>query len=137
MTDTDTGLAYYRQRAAEYDLIYSLPERQTDLEWLSHRLSDLLENRTVLEVACGTGYWTERLARPARRILALDAAPEVLSIARSRSYAPGRVSFVQADVFTLPLSGQGTATLEMLAQPNNVGQIVFSSYRLRFEFEAR
>ncbi len=40
-------------------------------------------------------------------------------------------------VFTLPLTGQGTATVEMLAQPNSTGQIVFSSYRLRFEFEAR
>ena len=37
----------------------------------------------VLELACGTGLWTERLARHADRVDAVDAAPEVLEVAPS------------------------------------------------------
>jgi demethylmenaquinone methyltransferase/2-methoxy-6-polyprenyl-1,4-benzoquinol methylase len=51
----------------------------------------------VLELACGTGRWTERLARRARTLTAVDAAPEMLAIARQR--APATVALVEADLF--------------------------------------
>lgn len=37
--------------------------------------------------------------------------------------------------FELPLSGQGTATLEMLAQPNASGTVMLTFFRLRYDFE--
>ena len=57
---------YYSKRAAEYEQIYDKPERQHELEWLRHRIPDALRDRTVLEVACGTGYWTQFIAREAQ-----------------------------------------------------------------------
>ena len=44
---------YYDRRASEYEKIYDKPERQHELEWLRHRVPELLRDRTVLEVACG------------------------------------------------------------------------------------
>ena len=55
-------VSYYSRRAAEYERIYRRPERQTDLSTLRQMLSDELRGRDILEIACGTGYWTEWLA---------------------------------------------------------------------------
>src|SRR2546429_1976632 len=54
---------------------------------------------SVLEIACGTGLWTEALAGWADTVTAIDAAPEAVAIARDR-VRPARVSFEGADVFS-------------------------------------
>jgi len=92
---------YYDRRASEYEKIYEKPERQHELEWLRHRIPELLQERTVLEVACGTGYWTQFIARTARMVHACDINESVLEIAREKPIAPGRVSFFKADAITL------------------------------------
>jgi len=97
----DSLAAYYAKRAAEYERIYAKPERQADLASLRSRLTTLLAGRTVLEVACGTGYWTEVIAPHARSITAIDFAEETLAIARSKKYPAGRVEFAQGDAYAL------------------------------------
>jgi demethylmenaquinone methyltransferase/2-methoxy-6-polyprenyl-1,4-benzoquinol methylase len=93
---------YYAARAPEYDRVYAKPERQQDLRAIERWLPGVLRDRDVLEVACGTGYWTQFLAPAARRLLAIDASAEVLRIARSRvESAP--VRFVLGDAYRLPL----------------------------------
>jgi len=92
---------YYDRRASEYEKIYDKPERQHELEWLRQRIPELLQERTVLEVACGTGYWTQFIARTARTVHACDINESVLEIAREKPIAPGRVSFFKADAITL------------------------------------
>ncbi len=92
---------YYDRRAAEYEKIYQKPERQHELEWLRHRIPELLRNRTVLEVACGTGYWTQFIARTARKVEACDINESVLEIAREKPIPAKRVSFFKADAITL------------------------------------
>jgi ubiquinone/menaquinone biosynthesis C-methylase UbiE len=86
-------IAYYRGRAAEYDKFYAachLPDSLID---------DLPLGGDALELACGTGRWTPVLARHARAVTAVDAAPEMLALARRRA-ADLPVEFVLADVFT-------------------------------------
>ena len=92
---------YYSKRAAEYEQIYQKPERQHELEWLRQRIPQLLANRTVLEVACGTGYWTQFIARKARRIYACDINDSVLEIAAEKPMPKDRVHFSKADAITL------------------------------------
>jgi SAM-dependent methyltransferase len=75
---------YYSKRAAEYEKIYEKPERQQELEWLRKRIPEIFRNRTVLEVACGTGYWTQFIARTARHVHACDINEPVLEIAREK-----------------------------------------------------
>lgn len=95
--DLEQQLTYYRRRAREYDeTAYDLSTARARIEGLVARLA--LAGR-VLEIACGTGLWTEFLARTADSVVALDAAPEVLAIARERVRA-GNVVFETADVFS-------------------------------------
>ena len=96
--------AYYAARAQEYDRIYAKPERQRDLRAIERWLPDVLQGRVVLEVACGTGYWTQFLAAAARQVLAVDASTEVLRIAQSR-VTDSHARFVLGDAYRLPVPG--------------------------------
>jgi SAM-dependent methyltransferase len=97
----DNLAAYYARRAAEYERIYAKPERQADLAKLRARIAAVFSGRRVLEIACGTGYWTEVIAPRASAVTAMDAAEETLAIARSKQYAPGRVEFATGDAYAL------------------------------------
>jgi ubiquinone/menaquinone biosynthesis C-methylase UbiE len=69
---------YYSKRAREYERVYQKPERQADLGWLRATLRRELAGHRVLELACGTGYWTDAIAGTAASIHATDASTEVL-----------------------------------------------------------
>ncbi len=97
---------YYAARAPEYDRVYAKPERQQDLRAIERWLPGVLRNRVVLEVACGTGYWTQFLAPAATRLLAIDTSVEVLRIARSR-VDEGHAQFVLGDAYRLPVASRG------------------------------
>ena len=92
---------YYANRASEYEQVYEKAERQDELEWLRRRIPELFAGRTVLEVACGTGYWTQFIARTAKKVHACDINEAVLEIAREKPIAPGKVEFSKADAVTL------------------------------------
>jgi len=82
-------LAYYQARAGEYDesLQGMGPGEQASEEWL-HILSALRALRPVeqvLELACGTGIWTQELMKIGRSVTALDGSPEMLAINRSKA----------------------------------------------------
>jgi demethylmenaquinone methyltransferase/2-methoxy-6-polyprenyl-1,4-benzoquinol methylase len=94
--------AYYAARAKEYELIYAKPERQSDLARLRELVPRYLADRNVLEIACGTGYWTQFIAQLARSVTATDINVETLEIARTKPYPAGRVKIEQADVYQLP-----------------------------------
>ncbi len=75
---------YYARRAPEYEDIYSKPERQPELRLLREWVSSQVRGRRVLEVACGTGYWTAVAAASARSIAAYDINDSTLDIARAK-----------------------------------------------------
>jgi SAM-dependent methyltransferase len=93
---------YYAARAREYDSIYLKPERQHDLRRIESWLPTVLSGRSILEVACGTGYWTQFIAPVAKNIHAIDSSPETLAVARERVPAQ-HVQFVEGDAYCLPL----------------------------------
>jgi len=92
---------YYSKRAREYEQVYEKPERQRELAWLRERIPKLYRGRTVLEVACGTGYWTQYIAPLAHRVYAGDINESVLEIAREKEVPHGKVTFMKADAITL------------------------------------
>jgi ubiquinone/menaquinone biosynthesis C-methylase UbiE len=92
---------YYRDRAAEYDAVYAKPERQDDLARLRALLPQTVAGHSVLEIAAGTGYWTQALSASATAITATDLSPETLSMARTRHYGPAPVTFQTADAYAL------------------------------------
>jgi SAM-dependent methyltransferase len=95
--------AYYARRAPYYDAVYDKPERARDIALLRDFLPASFAGRAVLEVACGTGYWTQHIAQTAARLVAVDTGPEPLAFARLRPHAE-RVAFSLADAFALPAS---------------------------------
>jgi SAM-dependent methyltransferase len=88
-------VAYYRARAQEYDETW---HGGHDPELIA--ALDAAEPRgRVLELACGTGAWTQSLVRhPVDSILAVDAAPEMLGIHAERVPDP-RITRLRADLF--------------------------------------
>jgi SAM-dependent methyltransferase len=96
--------AYYAARAAEYDAIYAKPERQRDLREIESWLPTVFRARTVLEVACGTGYWTRFIAPVAAHVVAVDSAVETIRIATAR-VPPEKVEFIVGDAYAVPDAG--------------------------------
>lgn len=92
---------YYALRAQEYEKVYARPERQEGRRWLRDLLQRLFTGRRVLEVACGTGYWTREIAEVVESVLATDINEAVLEIARAKQYPSENVRFQIADSFTL------------------------------------
>ena len=97
--------SYYAARAGEYDRVYQKPERQSDLRQIEQWLPALLSGATVLELACGTGYWTRFIAPVASAVVAIDSAPETLRIARQRVNA-SNVRFQIGDAYALSPAGR-------------------------------
>ena len=92
---------YYAERAPYYDAVYLRPERAADIAFLRAWIPAQLAGRRVLEVACGTGYWTQHLIPVAMGLTATDATAEPLSFARLRPGADKAV-FAEADAYALP-----------------------------------
>ncbi|PWU21563.1 MAG: class I SAM-dependent methyltransferase [Verrucomicrobia bacterium] len=93
---------YYAERAPYYERVYHKPERQSDLRRLRVWVAEAFAGKIILEIACGTGYWTELISHNAASVVALDFNEEVLAYARQKPCAPGKVTFMQGDAFALP-----------------------------------
>ncbi|HEY7595074.1 MAG TPA: methyltransferase domain-containing protein, partial [Actinophytocola sp.] len=99
---------YYRERAGEYDEWWFREGRwalsgtaalgwRADVAEVEAAVDRFAPRGDVLELACGTGLWTRRLARHADRVTAVDAAGEMIE--RNRERVRGPVTYVHADVF--------------------------------------
>jgi 2-polyprenyl-3-methyl-5-hydroxy-6-metoxy-1,4-benzoquinol methylase len=89
---------YYRRRASEYD-VTAYGDVAAARERIARQVTRMHPSGRVLEIACGTGLWTEPLAGMADTVVAIDAAPEAVAIARDR-VPSGHVTFEVADVFS-------------------------------------
>jgi demethylmenaquinone methyltransferase/2-methoxy-6-polyprenyl-1,4-benzoquinol methylase len=96
-------IAYYKNRAKEYENIYLKPERQDEIKTTSALLQNIFADKTVFEIACGTGFWTERIAETAVSVFATDINKSVIDIAEQKSYTKGNVTFGLADIFDLSI----------------------------------
>lgn len=105
-------IAYYRKRAGEYDEWWFRTGRydhgaelnaawHADVAEVESALGAWLDGRRpreAVELACGTGLFTRRVAPRVGRLLALDASPEVQAINRARVESPN-VEYALADLF--------------------------------------
>ncbi len=93
---------YYAARAKEYDKIYSKPERQADLRLIETWLPQNYIGKHVLELAAGTGYWTQFIAPVAASLVALDASAETFEVARNR-VSEKHVQWLIGDAYEIPM----------------------------------
>ncbi|MCC6801764.1 MAG: class I SAM-dependent methyltransferase [Anaerolineae bacterium] len=102
-------IAYYRARSGEYDDWFYRLNRYDHGEELNRLWFDevLVVRETLhtlgpvenaLELASGTGIWTQELAALASHVTALDASPEMIAINRAKLSAPN-VEYRQVDLF--------------------------------------
>ncbi len=102
--------AYYRARAPEYDAWFLRQGRydrgethkaqwEAEVGRLEGALSDFAPTGDILELACGTGWWTERLSAYGSSLTAVDASPEVIALNKKRLPSK-RIDYIQADLFT-------------------------------------
>ncbi|HEX8522556.1 MAG TPA: class I SAM-dependent methyltransferase [Tepidisphaeraceae bacterium] len=102
-------IAYYRQRAAEYDEWWDRRGRYDrgevcNKQWFDERAAVFAAfdavplTDHVLELAPGTGIWTQRLVNKAAKITAVDASEEMIAINRARIASP-KVNYLVADLF--------------------------------------
>lgn len=93
---------YYNLRAGEYEEIYNRddPVRQAEQRKIAEAVKRYFDGRRVLEVACGTGYWTKLLAETAKYICAVDSSPEMLARAKAGKYGCP-IDFMLEDAYGL------------------------------------
>jgi len=101
--------AFYRARAPEYDAWFARRKQRDDGPaendlWFAEvgtvfaALDDLAMDGHILELAAGSGIWTERLLRTAAKVTAVDVAPEMMALNRARN-GDDRVRYILADLF--------------------------------------
>lgn len=97
---------YYSKRAQEYENIYNRPDkvRQQEQNLIAEYIKKSFRGKYVLELACGTGYWTKYLLNNAKKILAIDTSPEMLKIASNRYSRYPSLQFLQSDAYSPPHS---------------------------------
>lgn len=96
---------YYNSRAPEYEQIYfrDMPARRQEIEDEARFLKELCDDKDVLDIACGTGYWTERISETANSIVACDISAEMIAQAQQKQYhCP--ISFVRSNLNQLPFA---------------------------------
>lgn len=95
-------IQYYKERASEYENIYQKSERQRDILKSSEIIAEYFKNKQVLEIACGTGFWTEKISTTAKSIVATDVNESVLDIAKTKNFHTTFVEFKLLDIFNPP-----------------------------------
>ena len=100
---------YYRARAGEYDEWFLREGRYdrgaehreqwfAEVDEVRRALDAFGPAGRVLELACGTGWWTEQLVRHAGELTVVDASAEVLALNQAR-LPDFSIRRVQADLF--------------------------------------
>lgn len=100
---------YYRDRASEYDEWFFRQGRYdrgeshrqqwfAEVAELESALRTAVPAGDILELACGTGLWTQHLAPLATHLTAVDAAPEAIAL-NQRRVGAASVEYIVADLF--------------------------------------
>lgn len=103
-------IAYYQARSSEYDEWFLRQGRYDrgpewnqrwfqEIEQVRNSLDRFKPEGRVLELACGTGLWTQQLLKHAQHITAVDAVAEVIQLNQQRLQS-SKVKYIQADIFT-------------------------------------
>ena len=92
--------SYYKERAPVYDRVYKYPERQADLRFLEKHIPKQFAGLDVLEIAAGTGYWTQFISTKAHSVLSTDVAKETLDELINKKLS-ATVRVCEADAYSL------------------------------------
>lgn len=95
---------YYRENVPYHDECMSYTDNLSMEKLLApiiKRVEDDIVDKDVLEIACGTGNWTQVLSKRARLVVATDINEAYLIEAKRKPYQKDNVVFKVADAYTL------------------------------------
>lgn len=78
-----------------------LEEIDCIVDWLDHQLG--LDGKSVIDLGCGPGLYTRRLARRGASVVGIDFSPNSLEYARGRDTE--NIEYIEADYLRDPLPG--------------------------------
>jgi SAM-dependent methyltransferase len=103
--NTNPAARFFSSIAQHYDSQFhdeNDEDRQDDLDDVAEQVSALMRGHTVLELGCGTGYWTDVLAESAESVLATDISEDMLDVAREHGEGLENVQYRVVDALNLP-----------------------------------
>lgn len=107
---------YYDRRAPIHDqrMSYESNEKmETLFEPIIRLLEPFITGKDILEIACGTGNWTQILTKRARTLVATDVNQSTIEIALKKKYADPQPRFVEADAYNLESVAESFDTVFM------------------------
>ena len=103
MSLIDDVTKYYAERAPVYDETagYLNPEAEILRIPIKERYREIFRGRNVLEIACGSGYWTPVIGELAKSVMAIDINHDLISMAEDRCKHLPNVRFQITNAYTL------------------------------------
>lgn len=94
---------YYAERVAIYDETAGYNDKVAEKlrTPIKERYRKLFAGHEILEIACGSGYWTRVIGEVAKSVLAIDINSSMINLARKRCRRLHNVKFHLSDAFTL------------------------------------
>jgi 2-polyprenyl-3-methyl-5-hydroxy-6-metoxy-1,4-benzoquinol methylase len=96
--------------------------------WRYNFAKKFVKNKVVVDVACGCGYGSYILSRPAKELIAIDKDP-----CFKEQYKKSNIMFVQADVACIPLESSSVdvvVSLETLEHLNSPQDFMLEVHRI-------
>ena len=102
-------IEYYSARAPEYDQWFYRQGRydqgddfkrqwKSEAQMVRDQLLNAPRQTHILEMAPGTGIWTEQLIKLGDQVTALDASPDMIAINQAK-LGSDKVAYIQTDLF--------------------------------------
>jgi len=94
---------YYEKCAPWHDKFMNYTSQADTESLLAPIVADVaaaIAGKDVLEIACGTGNWTQVLAARARLVLATDISAPSIAIAKTKLYQNHQVDFLVTDAYS-------------------------------------
>lgn len=91
---------YYNDCAFQYDDFYVNKERHNDYRKIKQKITKEIKDKSILELACGTGYWTSFFLKFSTTVTSIDKSINMLNIAKNK-INNNNVLFINDDVYSL------------------------------------
>lgn len=95
---------YYKDRTPYHDIYMSYTDNYNMEKLLApiiKKIEPYISNEDILEIACGTGNWTQVLSKRVRSVVATDLHDTYLAEAKKKEYKHNNVIFKVADAYEL------------------------------------
>ncbi len=123
----------YEDVAKKYDKYYTTVRGQRIDQIEKDLINELIKNvpeKSMLELGCGTGHWTEFFVSKGFEVTAIDVSLEMLKIAKNKQI---KAQFLSADAEKLPFmdgSFSVIASVTMLEFVKNIDMVFDEIYRV-------